>query len=182
MHSLGPLTSRQTSIMENVFDLLQEATLHSLSATHDRISAANTWRDLARKHGHPSELLAMRETLNILDVAAAESSSLETLSLRLSDWRSFQGAQGNASDAAALAIDSRDLPLAVSLLEQGRSVIYSHLCRYRSAIDDVRRVSPELAARLFDLSVELDALVVRGERIDSNKNTRTKPSDDNVTR
>lgn len=161
--------------------LLQEAAHHSLSPTAVRMVAARRWRDLAGRCGHVSVLDAMKTRLNIMDLAVAESTSLEILSDSLSDDKSFDG-QGVASEATALAIGSGDLRLAVSLLEQGRSIIYSQLSQYRSAIDDVHRVSPELATRLVDLGAELDALVARGERIDSSSNTRTRPFDDNTSR
>lgn len=182
MHSLGPFASGQTLIMDNVFELLQEATLHSFSATHDRISAANRWRNLARKHAHPSELLAMRETLNLLDLAAAEASSAQRLSHRLAHEEMFRGAQGVASEAAALAIQEENVDLAISLLEQGRSIIFAQLSRYRPVIDDVREISPELAVRLVDLGVELDALVFRGERVGPNSNAKMEYLDDNASR
>lgn len=168
--------------VNEVVELLQEAAHHSLSATSERTRAANRWRMISSAIGHPSQLEAVKITLNLMDLAVAESTSLESLSRRLAEEESFKNAQGVASDAAALAIESGDLPLAVSLLEQGRSIIYSHLGRYRSPIDDVRQVSPELAARLVDLGVQLDALVVRGERIDSTSNFEAKPFDDDTSR
>lgn len=164
-----------------LIELLQEAAHHLLSPIGERTRAANLWRRISRA-GHPSELEAMQTTLNLMDLAVAESASLQSLSSRLSDEASFRAAQGVASDSAALAIGSGDLPLAVSLLEQGRSIIYSQLGRYRAAIDDVRRVSPDLAERLVGLSMELDALVIRGERINFNSNIKTKPFDDDTSR
>lgn len=162
-------------------ELLQEAAYYSLSSTGERMRAANLWRRISHD-GHPSEFKAMKTTLNLMDLAVAESASLESLSDRLSDEKSFKEAQGVASDAATLAIESSDLRLAVSLLEQGRSIIYSQLGRYRSAIDDVRQVSPELAERLVNLSGDLDALVVRGERVESKGHFKMKPFDDNSSR
>lgn len=143
--------------------------------------AADMWRTVSRRLGDPSELDATKTMLNILDLAVAESTSLESLSGRLSNG-SFNHAQGVGSDAAALAIESGDFRLGVSLLEQGRSIIYAQLGRFRSAIDDIRKASSELAERLAGLSMELDALVVRGERVDSKINVQTKRSDDNFSR
>lgn len=81
-----------------------------------------------------------------------------------------------------LGIEASDLPLAVSLMEQGQSIIYTRLGLYRSAIDVVRKESPELATRLGDLSAELDALVARRERTDIKTNDRTRQFDDNTSR
>lgn len=168
--------------MDEIFGFLQEAVLHSLSPTAARIGAANVWRALAQKRAHPSELQAMKETLVLLDLAVVESASLEVHSRRLVDGNIFREAQGVASDAAALAIRANDLPLAVSLLEQGRSTIFKQLSNYRLAIDDVRRVSPELATRLIELGSELDALVIRGDCSNSPASVPTQMFEDKASR
>lgn len=157
-------------MVDKVIEMLQEATLHSWSTTGDRIHAANVWRKTSHTHAHPSELEAIRETLNLLDLAVAETASLEGVSTRLSEDETFRSAQGVASDAAALAIQAGDLPMAVSLLEQGRSIIFSQLGRYRSSVEQVRSVAPELATRLGELGVQLDALVFRGEHSNPTSN------------
>lgn len=102
----------------------------------------------------------MKEILNLVDLAVAESASVESLSSRLSEDVYFTDVHGVGSDAAVLAILRRDYPLAVSLLEQGRSAIFAGLGRYRSAIEDVPETSPELAASFIDFSAQLNALVV----------------------
>lgn len=139
----------------------------------DRIYAANQWRNLAVRYNHSSQLDAARETLNLLDLAVAESTTLEGVSSRFSDDWSFRGAQGAASDAAALAVQSGDVKLAVSLLEQGRSSIFNQLGRYRSAIDDIREASPELATRFLKLSADLESLVLKAEKASTKLNART---------
>lgn len=171
-----------TEQANEIIDLLQAASQHTMSATKERLKAAGMWREVCRWMRRASELDALRSMLHLVDLTVAESRTLENLSSRLSSVEKSKAVQGIASDAAALAIDSGDLPQAISLLEQGRSIIYAQLGRYRSTIDDVRRVSPELAASLADLSVELDALVVRGERINSKSNVMTQPSDDDTSR
>lgn len=163
-------------------ELLREAAQHFVSATNPRMSAASWWQRLAHAVGSPTELEAIRRMLNLLDLAVAESASLESLSSRLSENNQFRAALGVASDGAVLTVKSGDLRLAVSLLEQGRSIIYSQLGRYRSAIDKVHEVSPELAKRLVGLGIELDALVVRGERVDLVGNTKKRSFDDDTSR
>lgn len=154
--------------------MIREATMHSPSVISYRIDAANTWRELAHQYSHPSELDAARATLNLLDQAVSESTSVEALSTLLSREKKFRHGRGVASDAAALAIQAGDIMLAVSLLEQGRSTIFSQLGRYRSAIDDVREASPVLATRFDELSAELNALVLdaRGDGTESNNSPK----------
>lgn len=141
-------------------DLLREATFHAPSVITDRISAANYWRKYSRKYAHATELEAAKQTINLLDLAVSQSASLEGLSDLLMREDSFEDAQGIASDAAALALQAGDAKLAVSLLEQGRSTIFTQLGRYRSVIEEVGIVSPTLAERFVRLSTELDNLVV----------------------
>lgn len=70
---------------------------------------------------------------------------------------------GVVTDAMALALQSGDCALAVTLLEQGRSIIFTGLGRYRSAITEVQEASQALAERFIQLSTQLDALVVGSE-------------------
>lgn len=168
--------------MEEVLELLKEASQHTMSPTRSRMHAATLWRTSCRDSGLPSELEAIKAILNLMDLAVAESTTLEGLPSMLSDTVESDEAQGVASDAAALSLNSGDLVTAVSLLEQGRSIIYAQLGRYRPAVDDVYRISPDLSGRLVDLSVQLDALVVRRERIDSKNNARARPFDDDISR
>lgn len=162
--------------------MLRDATLDSASPTFLRVSAAYWWKTHARKYLHASELDAARESLNLLELAVTESASLEGLSGRLSEDKVFKRAQGVASDAAALAISAHDLPLAVSLLEQGRSTIFTQLGRYRSAIDDVKEKSPDLAKSFVELSAQLGALVVRGGNFGSGNNTHSRGAEDDASR
>lgn len=143
--------------------MLRDATQPSPCPISQRILAANRWRYFSRKFAHPSELEAARETLKLLDLAVSQSSSLQNISTLMADEVIFKGAQGVASDAAALAIRAGDIRLAVSLLENGRSTIFNQLGRYRSQIEEVRGTSPELAERFMELSAHLDALVFTNE-------------------
>lgn len=152
-------------------EFLREATLASSSPLHHRVDAANEWRYLAQQYGHPSELEAARGTLILLDLAVAESASLQHHSHRLTKNKVYKGARGVASAAAVLAVRAGDVPLAVSLLEQGRSTIFTQLGHYRSAIEDVRDVSPDLAKRFEELSASLNALLLNG---DDNSETVTR--------
>lgn len=158
--------------------MLKEATRHPLSGTSQRLTAAYKWKTISRKYGRSSELEATREILNLLDLAVAESSSLEVLAGRLSGDETFRQAEGAASDAAVLAILARDLPLAVALLEQGRSTIFTQLGRYRSAADEVGAMSPEFATRFAELSVQMDALMLQERRNQSNSDTAAQSFED----
>lgn len=115
------------TVTGNIINLVREATQASIASIENRIDAAVTWIILARRYEDASQLEATKEILNLLDLAVAESASLESLSNRLSKRASFKNVHGMGSYAAALAIKSGDCVLAVSLLEQGRSSIFRDL-------------------------------------------------------
>ncbi len=73
-HRLICVISRDIAI-DNIIAMVKEATLPSVATIRDRIYAANWWRHLAEKYRHSSQLDAARETLNLLDLAVAESTT-----------------------------------------------------------------------------------------------------------
>lgn len=81
------------------------------------------------------------------------------------------------TDAVSCAIEQDDLKLAVELLEQGRGTILRQIGGYRTPLDDVAAVDPDLADRFRILSSQLDASIVRGEDIDVRD-----PTNDSVAR
>lgn len=76
-----------------------------------------------------------------------------------------------AGDAAALAFEMGDIRLGVTLLERGRSMIFTQLGRFRRALDDVEEANPELAQRFSELSATLNNLVLHSK----NSNTLQIP-------
>ena len=68
-------------------------------------------------------------------------------------------AAGLASDAAACALQLHDPALALRLLEQGRGVLMGQLLDTRSDLSALRADVPELATRLEEIGLALDAPV-----------------------
>lgn len=64
---------------------MQEGARHAMSSANDRVVAAPGWRLMARDFESESELEAVKTTLNLMDLAVAESSSLEDVSNQLSE-------------------------------------------------------------------------------------------------
>ncbi|KAJ6549921.1 CHAT domain-containing protein [Mycena capillaripes] len=58
------------------------------------------------------------------------------------------------TDAAAHAISSIQLELAIEWLEQGRSIIWSQLLNLRSPVDELKQAYPQLADDLEAVSIE----------------------------
>jgi tetratricopeptide (TPR) repeat protein len=69
----------------------------------------------------------------------------------LARWR------GIASEAAALAIRNNDPELAVRLLEQGRSVLWSQQLQMRTDLDQLAAIAPELKRELDEVRWALDS-------------------------
>ncbi|KAG8927517.1 hypothetical protein FRC02_008089, partial [Tulasnella sp. 418] len=74
-----------------------------------------------------------------------------------------------ASDIAAAAIEDGEIEAAIELLEQGRSVLWSQMGQYRTPLDDLRRVNPELATELEMLGQQLENVAVMSDSGDSRR-------------
>ena len=71
--------------------------------------------------------------------------------------RRLKEATGLAADAASIAISMKRLELAVELLEQGRSILWSQQLQTRTPLDRLRQVAPGLAATMENTRTLLDA-------------------------
>jgi hypothetical protein len=60
------------------------------------------------------------------------------------------------ADAAAAALDVDKIEKAVEMLEQGRLILWSKMREYRSPLDQLHDIQPELAARFQNLSAQLE--------------------------
>ncbi|KAG8967301.1 hypothetical protein FRC03_010240 [Tulasnella sp. 419] len=66
-----------------------------------------------------------------------------------------------ASDAAACAIEAGRIEEAIEMLEQGRTLLWSQVGRYRTPLDALRESSPQLASELESLGQRLEHSVVK---------------------
>lgn len=153
-----PKTPRQV-----ILELLrQSANLFNGEAGH-RLRAASVWRKLAREFEDESEMEAAEASLNLLDEIVTRSTSVEAqyheLGPRNSELRDA------VQSSTEVAIQRGDLQRAVTLLEQGRGVIFKHLGRYRTELGDLRAVAPELAERFQECSRKLNNLMTQGEAV-----------------
>ncbi|THV05600.1 hypothetical protein K435DRAFT_744894 [Dendrothele bispora CBS 962.96] len=58
--------------------------------------------------------------------------------------------------AAAMAISAGDLPRAVEWLEEGRSIVWKQILQLRTPLDELRQQHPDLADKLWRVSLALD--------------------------
>lgn len=145
---------------ETIAAFLEEASQPGFSSNVSRLRAANQWRTFSRLFHHQSAMRAHLTALSLLDIAVSGTPSLEKRFTQLSTNQVVNNARCVASDAAALAVGQGDLPLAVALLEQGRMILFTQLRRYRTSLDDVKALAPELAERFTQLGRELDQAAV----------------------
>ncbi|KAG8884206.1 hypothetical protein FRB97_004985 [Tulasnella sp. 331] len=95
-------------------------------------------------------------SLELLDTQVAMSSSLNSQYGRIVADETLRDVWGLANDAAAVALGSERPQRAVELLEQGRGIVFAHLFRCRTALDDLQAASPRLAAEFATLSTRLE--------------------------
>lgn len=106
----------------------------------------------------------MTASLDLVDESISQARSLQSLFRHVSKHEVIQNARTVASDATALASERGDVSLAVTLLERGRTMIFTQLGRFRQTLGDIQKTAPELAEKFVELSDTLNDLVVRGEK------------------
>ncbi|KDQ55018.1 hypothetical protein JAAARDRAFT_208795 [Jaapia argillacea MUCL 33604] len=149
------LFGKQTDC-DQAFQLYEKAAKHSASGTRQQLIAAVRWASLAEEKRHSSSLAAYKRSLHLLDRQVSvgrDVSSRRTLRTGVS--------MTLASDAAACALDEGQYELAVELLEQGRGLLWAQLFRFRTSLEDLRRLGSTETA-LADEFDRLSQLLERG--------------------
>ncbi|KAG8940461.1 hypothetical protein FRC03_005464, partial [Tulasnella sp. 419] len=128
--------------------LFEKACNHPTGTLKFRLDAAQEWISTLQD---PPSLQAYRHFLKLAD---------QYLLLRPSITSRHQLIRSIpdeiALDAAAIAIETGELKTAVELLEQGRTLIWSQMNRYRTPLDELQTAHPELAAKFTRLSQLLE--------------------------
>ncbi|KAG1753384.1 CHAT domain-containing protein [Suillus lakei] len=113
-----------------------------------RLQASLHWVRRARQHSHSTELEAYATSMQRLD---AYMSATASVSSRHNVMKDFPNTL--AVDAASCALRSGDVHRAVELLEQGRTLIWTQMARFRTPLDSL----PEALTKTFrDISSLLD--------------------------
>ncbi|MEV7008516.1 CHAT domain-containing protein [Streptosporangium sp. NPDC051022] len=117
-----------------------------------RLHAATRWGRLATSIGWiDSGMEAYRNALDVLPLTAWQAQD------RTDQERHLSQQPLVAAEAAACAIEAGAPRLAVELLEQGRSILWSRAIRTDDELVRLRAEWPELAARLGEIRAALDA-------------------------
>jgi CHAT domain len=115
-----------------------------------RLNAAVSWARLAtRSDDWPEAATAYETAVDLLELVVWHGLPRAVREEHLADL------PGLASDAAASALAAGDAQRALSVLERGRSVLWTQHLHLRSSFDDVRDAAPGLHQRLKELATEL---------------------------
>ncbi|KAG8863097.1 hypothetical protein FRB96_009277 [Tulasnella sp. 330] len=152
-----------------IISLLIEICTQGATVLPIRLNASFSWVYVAREFGHPSALDAYRTAIQLMDTSITVARVLE----RQHEHLTREVALGPESvsfanivyDAASLAIEENQPRDAVELLEQGRSLLFNQLGRYRTSLDDLQDTNRELADQFEDLSAKLESSVVSGNKM-----------------
>ncbi|TDL24426.1 hypothetical protein BD410DRAFT_852758 [Rickenella mellea] len=120
-----------------------------------RLYAANKWAWLARRErsrhpSHPPVLDAYKVAFDLLHLVAWVGLSID------SRHHEILAASSLACNAAAAAISENDPQLALTWLEQGRSIVWGQILQLRTPFDELRQAHPRLAAELTQISEQLE--------------------------
>ncbi|KAG8942813.1 hypothetical protein FRC03_002867 [Tulasnella sp. 419] len=151
-----PRESHSISKVDEAFALLQKAASHPTGGIRLRFRKSFKWATLASSHKHNSRLEAYRSCLELLDQYVLTRTSVISRHQHLSDVIPT----AVASDAASNAIEMGKLETAVEFLEQGKTILWSQLGRYRTPLDELHKVDKELAMEFERLSLQLETAVV----------------------
>ncbi|KAG8918515.1 hypothetical protein FRC02_002325 [Tulasnella sp. 418] len=148
---LASMYAKNTEVLKpfyNVTDvssLFEKASNHPTASIRNRVAACKNWIDAV--HGS-SSLSAYQRFLDLADQYVLLTSSITSIHQLLRDVITH----ATALDAVAVAIECGEVKRAVELLEQGRTLLWSHLNRYQTPIHELHKVRPELAAEFTRLS------------------------------
>ncbi|HEV2375461.1 MAG TPA: CHAT domain-containing protein [Streptosporangiaceae bacterium] len=130
---------------------LRSAAQAETSPARVRVRAARRWGSLAAEDGNFDEALAgLEAAVHLLPLLAWRGIP------RADQERFLSEMTGLASDAAAVAITVGRTALAVELLEQGRTVLWSQLLDTRTDLTELRSARPDLADRLTEVGAALE--------------------------
>lgn len=137
--------------VEEAIANVEEAAANQIAPTRDRLHAARELAELVARSGLDHALSAYSAAVGLLPRLAVRGGHLADNERLMGGWH------GLASDAAACAVESKDLDRAVEVLEQGRGVLWSAVLEPRGDLTRLRTVAPDLAAELERLGLLLES-------------------------
>jgi tetratricopeptide (TPR) repeat protein len=116
-----------------------------------RMAATRNWANVAMATGdRPTARRATEAAVELLPLVAWPGIARADRERELSAVGSVGG------DAAAVAVADADLAAAITMVEQGRGILWARLLEQRMPLDAVRTATPDRAARLTEIRRQLD--------------------------
>ncbi len=155
------IQSMQPSLVSEIRELVFEAIHHPLSSLSRRFTFGLYWSRRSLFDG-TTRLRLYSDSLTLLYQLVAINPSLNAQLKHLTRSTNL------AANAAREAILYGDLQGAVSMLERGRQVLLSSIQNYRTPVDVLYDVKPELAERFISIGSRLEHLsTVASTQMDS---------------
>ncbi|KAG8904368.1 hypothetical protein FRB99_001869 [Tulasnella sp. 403] len=148
-----------------IIELFREAANSKAGYNFSRLRASCDWLEAAEELEDESFQEACSSVLGLLDTIIGQGRQLTNRLGRLTAHEDLRRAIKMIVEAAAYAIESDETTFAVEILEQGRVLLFTQLQRYRTSLEDVRIVDPELADKFAQLSREVDEAVLFDDAI-----------------
>ncbi|KAJ7110931.1 CHAT domain-containing protein [Mycena epipterygia] len=155
------------------FSFLQDASTYNSSPPLARFRAACIWAEQASRHQHFSAISAYQTAIGHLPQVAALHLDLESRRQSISTADCVK----LVSSAGTYAISLNEYAIAVEFLETSRSVFWSQALHLHAPLDRLRHVKPsgpQLAARVAELSKELQGAAFRNTTRDPLNDTNQK--------
>ncbi|KAG8904148.1 hypothetical protein FRB99_002165, partial [Tulasnella sp. 403] len=141
--------------LTNILELLRNAAEVPASPSIERLHASCDWIMVTR-HANLGDINPYLTMFELLDITIARGHSLESQHHDLSTSEILKRAKGYVHEAVSLAIEQGDVELAIQFLERGKAMLLGRLAQYRTSLDELHVVNPELASKFSQLSKQLD--------------------------
>ncbi|KAF9000251.1 CHAT domain-containing protein [Cyathus striatus] len=137
-----------------------------LSDFEIQYKAAIEWAKLAEEIDSNQALQAYEYVMSVLPHLSSLSLDIKNRHQRLTKL----SLQGISSDAAACAIETRNIEKAVEFLEHGRSIFWQQAMNLHSSVEILQDIDPKLAKELATLARELNISSFHTQFKESSKN------------
>ncbi|KAG1799047.1 CHAT domain-containing protein [Suillus plorans] len=131
----GTSTGEDTDSLNAAMHHIKAAANVISGGLRTRLRASLHWVDYASRHSHGTQLEAYGTSMQLLD---AYMSATVSVSSRLNAMNMKEFPSTLAVDAASCALRSGDVPRAVELLEQGRTVLWTQMTRLRTPLESLQ--------------------------------------------
>ena len=117
------------------------------------------WASEARAHAHPCASDAYENAVSLMQETLVFSPTLQTQHERLIE--ALAGFEGISLDYVSYQIETLNPKEAVGTLERGRTLLWSEMRGFRTSIDQLLEVDPDLAHKFVHINRDLEYMTMR---------------------